>query len=93
MSNNVFSTPDGLVGNLNGLFKEVYADKMEDLIPDGVILLNKIPFVGKDKQLGNLYHQPIILGMEHGVTFASSDEDAFTLNAAVAGSIKDAQVN
>ena len=56
MSNNVFSTPDGLVGNLNGLFKEIYADKMEDLIPDGVILLNKIPFVGKDKQLGNLYH-------------------------------------
>ena len=30
--------------------------------------------------------------MEHGVTFASSDADAFTLNPAIAGSIKDAQV-
>jgi hypothetical protein len=30
--------------------------------------------------------------MEHGVTFASSDEDAFNLNPPVAGQIKDAQV-
>lgn len=89
---NVFSTPDGVVGNLNGFFKETYADHMKDLIPDGVKLLNEIKFISKDKQNGNLYHQPIILGMEHGVTFASSDEDAFTLNPAVAGSIKDAQV-
>jgi hypothetical protein len=43
---------------LNGLFKEVYASKLENLIPDGVILLNMIPFVKKDAQPGNLYHQP-----------------------------------
>jgi len=30
--------------------------------------------------------------MEHGVTFAASDEDAFNLLPAIAGSIKDAQV-
>jgi hypothetical protein len=42
--------------------------------------------------LGNLYHQPVILGLEHGVTFASSDDDAFNLNAPVAGQLKDAQV-
>lgn len=36
--------------------------------------------------------QPVILGMEHGVTFAGSDEDAFNLNPPVAGQIKDAQV-
>ena len=30
--------------------------------------------------------------MEHGVTFASSDEDAFNLNPPVAGQIKDAQI-
>jgi hypothetical protein len=77
---------------LNGLFKEVYADKLEDLIPDGVKLLNKIPFSKKDRQLGNFYHQPVILGQEHGVTFAQSGEDAFNLNAPVAGKIKDATV-
>ena len=36
--------------------------------------------------------QPVILGLEHGVTFAGSDEDAFNLNAPVAGQVKDAQV-
>lgn len=91
-ASNVFSTPDNTVGNLNGLFKEVYADKLENLIPDGVKLLNKIKFMSKEKAPGNLYHQPVTLGLEHGVTFASSDDDAFNLNAPIAGSIKDAQV-
>jgi hypothetical protein len=82
-ANNTFS------GSLNAMFKENYADKIEDLIPDGVKLLNMVKFMPKDKQPGNLYHQPVILGLEHGVTFASSDEDAFNL---IAGVIKDAQV-
>jgi len=89
---NTFGNPSGSVGTLNGLFKEAYADKLELLIPDGVKLLNRIKFMGKDKQPGNLYHQPVILGLEHGVTFAGSDEDAFNLNVPVAGQIKDAQV-
>lgn len=80
------------LSTLNGLFKEAYADKLKDLIPDGVKLLNKVPFLAKDKQPGNLYHQPVILGHEHGVTFASSDDDAFNLNPPVAGVIKDAQI-
>lgn len=89
---NTFGNPAGTVGTLNGLFKETYADKLHELIPDGVKLLNKIKFMSKDKQPGNLFHQPVILGLEHGVTFASSDEDAFNLNAPVAGQIKDAQI-
>lgn len=80
------------LSTLNGLFKEAYADKLGELIPDGVKVLNRIKFMAKDKQPGNLYHQPVILGQEHGVTFASSDEDAFNLNPPVAGVIKDAQV-
>jgi len=89
---NTFGNPQGTVGTLNGMFKEAYADKLGELIPDGVKLLNRIKFMAKDKQPGNLYHQPVILGMEHGVTFASSDEDAFNLNPPVAGQIKDAQI-
>lgn len=77
---------------LNGLFKEAYADKLENLIPEGLKLYKAIDFLSKEKQPGNLYHQPVILGHEHGVTFASSDDDAFNLNAPVAGQIKDAQV-
>lgn len=90
-TDNKFSTADNLVGNLNGLFKQVYADSLENLIPDGVKLMNLIKFNSKDKT-GDKYNQPVILGMEHGVTFAASDEDAFTLEDAVAGSIKNAEV-
>ncbi len=59
---NTFGTPNNTTGTLNGYFKETYADKLQDLIPDGVKLLNKIDFMSKDKQPGNLYHQPVILG-------------------------------
>jgi hypothetical protein len=76
---------------LNGLFLEVYASKLENLIPDGVKLLNMVPFVSRQYQEGSLYHQPVVLGLEHGVTY-STGGDAFTLNAAIAGQIKDAQV-
>ena len=63
---NTFGTPNNTVGNLNGFFKDTYSDKLENLIPDGVKLLNKIKFMGTDKQPGNLFHQPVILGLEHG---------------------------
>lgn len=91
-TSNVFSTPDNLIGNLNGFFKEQYADKLKDLIPEGLKIINAIPFAAKEKQGGNLFHQPVILGQEHGITFASSDEDAFNLLPAVSGAIRDAQV-
>lgn len=78
-------------GTLNGLFKEVYADDIVNLIPEGIKILTKIQF-SKRNSLGSNYHQPVILGHEHGVTFAGGDEDAFTLQAAIAGQIKDAQV-
>lgn len=89
---NTFGTPNNSIGNLNGFFKESYAEKLHELIPDGVKMMNKVKFMSKDKQPGNLYHAPVILGLEHGVTFASSDEDAFNLNPPVAGQVRDAQV-
>lgn len=41
---------------LNGMFKETYASMLKDLIPDGVKIINKIKFMEKSKQPGNLYH-------------------------------------
>jgi hypothetical protein len=38
---------------LNGLFKDTYAKSLKNLIPDGVQLLNKIPFVEQDAMPGN----------------------------------------
>lgn len=80
------------MATLNGLFKERYADKMERLIPDGKKLLEKIKFISKDKQPGNAYNQPVVLGMEHGVTFADDSEGAFELQAPVAGQVRNAVV-
>lgn len=89
---NTWGNPAGDIGTLNGLFKETYGDKLKELIPDGVKVLNMIKFMPKNKQPGNLFHQPVVLGLEHGLTYASSDDDAFNLLPPVAGQIKDAQV-
>lgn len=77
---------------LNGLFKERYADKLENLHPENTKLLQKIPFSGRSNQNGSFYHQPVILGLEHGITYAGPDEDAFDLDDAVNGVIRDATI-
>lgn len=83
---------ENTVTSLNGLFKEVYADKLQNLIPEGTKLMQKIPFSARKRELGSLYHQPVVLGLEHGVTYAGPTEDAFTLDDAVNGVIRDATV-
>ena len=80
------------LATLNGLFKQVYGDDVTNLIPDGVKLYKMIKFAAKDKQLGQAFNQPVILGQEHGVTFAGPSDDAFSLVAPVAGQIQNAQV-
>jgi len=81
-----------IVESLNGHFKEAYADKIKDLIPEGVKLVNMVKFNEADKQPGNLYHQPVILGLEHGFTYGGAEGEAFLLNQAVRSTHRDAQV-
>lgn len=78
---------------LNGLFKQVYGDDVNNLIPDGVKLYKLIKFAKKSEQTGAAFNQPVILGQEHGVTFASSGDDAFTLVTPVSGQIGNAVVS
>lgn len=85
-------TTGNAVSNLNGNFKTTYADQMERVIPDGKKILQRIKFLSKDKQPGNAFHQPIVLQMEHGITFADPDEGAFALQAPISGYIKNAVV-
>lgn len=80
------------VDTLNGFFKESYADHIKDLVPEGVKLLKMIDFNSADKATGNLYHVPLELGLEHGVTYGGDGGSAFLLNAAIASSSRDAQV-
>lgn len=80
------------VATLDGHFKEVYASKIRDLVPEGMKMLKLAEFSSAEKLLGNLYHQPVVLGLEHGFTYGGSAGEAFLLNAAVASPNRDAQV-
>lgn len=78
--------------SLSGWFKELYASDASYPIPKASWLLKNIPFNKAETGVGNNYHQPVYLSMEHGITTAGSDAGAFTLNAAVAGVMKDATI-
>jgi hypothetical protein len=76
---------------LQGLFKRVYSDNIERLVPDGVKLVNKIKF-SKGNKLGERFIQPVNLTLEHGFTYGGVNGGAFTLNDATGGSTKNAEV-
>lgn len=78
-------------GQLDGFFKEIYADRLMSLVPDNAKLTKKVIFQ-KAKRLGNLYHQPVVVQQSNGVTFAGPDAGAFALEAPIAMTTKDAQV-
>jgi hypothetical protein len=77
---------------LNGNFKELYGDKVHNLIPDGVVLMKEIPMVPSDKRLGKGYNQPVIVGLESGFSYGGTDADAFDLNDASPGQVKEASI-
>jgi len=73
------------------LFKEVYGDNVENLVPAAARLQKDAKFVARDKQEGNKYHQPVKTTRSHGWTLSTSG-DAFPLNAAEPARTADAQV-
>lgn len=77
---------------LDGLFKMVYGESIENLIPESSILTKMIDFVPADRETGNKYNQPVVLSQEHGVTYAASSAGAFALNSAVAMTMGNAQL-
>ena len=50
-----YTTP----AQLSGLFKEAYGDEVMDLVPEVAKIIKLVPFVQRDKETGNLYHQPV----------------------------------
>jgi hypothetical protein len=77
---------------MNGMFKVVYADKIQDLVPDFAILQKKVDFVPADKETGNYYAQPVNLSHEAGFTYNGEAGSVVALNAAINGTMKEAQV-
>lgn len=74
---------------LNGLFKEVYAPKLKDLVPESDVLLHMDNFVSKQQREGNKYHQPVILALPSGATWGNG---TVILQSAIASQLGDAQI-
>ena len=80
------------VSQLNGLFKAVYGDNVENLIPSQEELMKDIPFVKSDKRLGESFNQPVIVGTEQGFSYGGTAGDDFSLNDSISGQVKNASV-
>jgi len=68
--------------DLNGLFKQAYADDILNLIPEESVLTRMIKFQGRNYLLGNTYNQPVIVRSEQGFTYSRPNNGTFSLNAA-----------
>jgi len=81
------------IATLNGNFKKVYTSQgLNKIIPSSVKILPLIDFIPSEKQGGLSYNVPVVLQNEHGVTYGGEEGEAFTLNAPVAGAIREASV-
>lgn len=74
---------------LTGLFKDVYEDKIVNLVPESSVFQKRIKFVENDKREGRLLHQPVLLSLPTGMTFGVG---AVALNSPVASTMGDAQI-
>ena len=72
------------------LFKRVYGD-LQDLLPEDFLIAKDIPFTEKQK-VGEKYIEGVVLSHEVGITFGGSTMDAFELNPAIAGAVRQAEV-
>ena len=77
---------------LNSHFKQVYADNIIDLRPEGAKVYNMIDFISADKRGGSSYHQPVTLSFEHGFSYGGNGGKVFNLASAIASEQGDAQV-
>lgn len=80
------------VGQLTGFTYEIY-DKLVNLIPDSAKAIKMIGYKPADKELGNKFHQNVVVSEEGGFTHAAPGAGAFSVNAAVSLTTQDAQVD
>lgn len=72
------------------LFKTVYGE-MHDLVPDDQIFAKDIPFNQKQR-VGSKFVEDVVLGDEVGITFGGSGQEAFEIDSAIAGAVKQTEV-
>ena len=72
-------------------YKEIYGE-FKDLVPNELKMCELVKFESGMKQMGNEFHEPVVLSMEGGVTYGGTEGSVYDLNKYVALSIKDAKV-
>ena len=77
---------------LNGLFKDVFGDSIEKLVPETAILSKDVPF-SEAAKIGEHFSFPVMLSHEHGVTYLGEDATVATLNDHIAAVYKEALVD
>jgi len=79
------------VNSLDTIFKRVHGDGAIKALPGFAIIQEEVGFQ-KRERLGDMYVVPVVLQFEHGFTYGAHADGAFTLNAAIAGKILQAQI-
>ena len=81
---------------LVGLFKEVYGTNIVEAWGFMAKLASKFEFVPKEMQPGNLFHQPVDVQFEHGISMAKAGDLIGTTSVpflnATAGQMQDGQI-
>lgn len=80
------------IQTLSALFKETYADQVENAIPERELLFRSTPFVSQDKAHGNEYNQPVILSRMHAVTYLGSNDDNLQITPPTTSIVKNATI-
>ncbi len=72
------------------LFKNVYGD-MHDLTPDDQILSKDISW-DEGSKVGDKFKEDVVLGSETGITYGGSGQEAFEIAPAIAGAVRQTEV-
>ena len=72
------------------MFKTVYGGA-QDLVPEDYMLAKDIPFTERQK-VGDKYVEAAVLTNETGISFLGSGQDAAEINPAIAGAVKQIEV-
>ena len=80
------------VSSFVGNFKQIYGEKIADLVPETTYLTRLLDFKYAEA-LGDKFNQPVDLSAEHGITYAPAGAGAVDLLPPTAGQMQNAQVN
>lgn len=77
---------------LNPLFKQTYADEVQNAIPERELLLKSTPMVASEKMNGADYNQPVLLSRHHGMTYLGNSGQNLQLKSPIAAITQNASI-